>query len=110
MTYTVENGIIYASDGVGKCCIGAELQPRVLSDTETETTYQWQRWDPESCAYVDDTTNSTPIQGATPANGQVVVPKLTPAAPPLTMEDIYQNQLAIMDGMTDLYTKIGGTT
>jgi hypothetical protein len=107
MSYTVENGVVYLNDGKGgECCIG-NAEQYSTTQTATQTVYQWQKWDSSSNAYVDDTTNTTPINGVTPTNGQVTV-AVTPIPALPTLEDLQANQLTLMSALADLYTTVLG--
>lgn len=56
--YENRNGIIYEIEktdyGEIIACFGSEKRLHLLSETETETTYEWQKFDLEKGAYIPD--------------------------------------------------------
>lgn len=80
MNYSTENGIVYDnhttdSGSIGQICIGNEIQYST-TETDSQTIYQWQKFNIDTGQYENDTTNTTQILGITPTNGQVVIDKL----------------------------------
>lgn len=78
--YTIEGVYIYYHwTSVGGSSIiqyfGMINQYFPIIQTDTTITYQWKVWDSNQNMYVDDTTNTTPIEGVTPVNGQVTINK-----------------------------------
>jgi hypothetical protein len=82
--YTIVDGVVYYTWKTRRSTItqyvGIVNQYKI-TETETQTIYQWQIWIEEENSYADDVSNTTPIiiDGVehTPTNGQVVIQKTT---------------------------------
>jgi hypothetical protein len=100
MVYTIDNGIVYdnhvtANGATGLVAIG-NAQQYSTTETGSQTIYQWQTFNLDTGVYINDTSNTTPIMGITPTNGQVVIdnlPAIKAAQKQLIMA-AYQNALA----------------
>ena len=80
MEYTIENGIVYdnhtsANGSTGMLAIGNSEQYSTTT-TDSQITYQWQKFNITTGIYEDDTTNSNLILGKTPTNGQAIIERL----------------------------------
>lgn len=109
--YTIEEGIVYdnqatSSGSVGKAAIGNEVQYSI-TNTTTQTIYQWQKFNLDKEVYEDDTSNTTSISGITPTDGKVIITKKV--ADDITMEELRANQLTLMNAIADLYAALPTT-
>lgn len=98
---------------ISKTHIGLLNQVKVISETDTQLTYQWQKFNLEIGIYEDDTTNITPINGVIPINGQAIIEKAVVIPKPSLEEQIAQLQqdnaqlksdnLTIMEVLATIY-------
>lgn len=85
ITYENENGSIMQIETLPnatiRVLIGSEKQLNLISETETEKIYKWQKFNFEKWVYEDDTENNdvARIDGReyTPRQGRVMVHKVT---------------------------------
>ena len=83
MDYTIENKTVYSIEKIGtaeiRACIGSEKRFELVSETEKEKTYQWQKFDLEKGEYVADEENTDTVsidgKSYTPEKGKVVIKK-----------------------------------
>jgi hypothetical protein len=105
MAYEIQDGLVYSvDDSGGECCIG-NAEQYSTTQTDTQIIYQWQTFDLTTGVYDNDTTNTTPINGVTPTNGQVIIP-LPPVAPVLDIQTQLNNLNKVVGLISDNVTSL----
>lgn len=88
MNYSIENGNVYRIEKIGsaeiKSCFGSEKQLALISESNTEKVFAWQKFDTEKDEYIPDTENTEPtnIDGKEykPTEGKIIVEKVSAEA------------------------------
>ena len=88
MTYSIENGNVYRIEKISSAeitsCFGPEKQLALISESNTEKVFAWQKFDTEKGEYIPDTENTEPtnIEGKEykPAEGKIIVKKASAEA------------------------------
>lgn len=104
--FTIENGIVYdrhtSPSGIESILSVGNETKFSTSETDSQTIYQWQKFNLGTEVYENDTSNTTPILGKTPVNGEVVIAVVHEIIQP-TNQEINDNLMVIMNGLTDIY-------
>lgn len=85
MNYSIEHGNVYRIENIGsteiKSCFGPEKQLALISESNTEKVFAWQKFDTEKGEYIPDTENTEPtnIDGKEymPTEGKITVEKMS---------------------------------
>ena len=88
MNYSIENGNVYRIEKISsveiKSCFGSEKQLALISESNTEKVFAWQKFDTEKGEYIPDTENTEPtnIDGKEymPAEGKIIIEKVSAEA------------------------------
>ena len=83
MRYVIENETVYSLEQIGsaeiKASIGLEKRLWLISESDTEKVYQWQKFNTEKGEYVADEENTDTVsidgKSYTPEKGKVVIKK-----------------------------------
>lgn len=66
MKYIIENELVYRIEQIGsaeiKASIGSEKRLELISESDTEKVYQWQKFDPDKGEYIADEENIEPAE------------------------------------------------
>ena len=119
MNYIIENGTVYKIEKIGdaeiKSCFGSEKQLALISESNTEKVYEWQRFDIQKGEYVTDkeNTGTANIDGKEykPTEGKIIVKKKnTIKQLELAITEMYEDNLKLREkisqtelAITELY-------
>ena len=83
MRYVIEDEAVYSIEQIGraeiKASIGSEKRLELISESDKEKVYQWQKFAPDKGEYIADEENIEPVEidgkEYNVSNGKIIVPK-----------------------------------